>query len=265
MTFFGQYLVDNGLIDDSTLLTALVGQLDGIPAVASIIYQHNLLAPSDQLRILEHQWKTGSECRQACLDLGLWSQGLSLEINRLLGTARKPLGQILIEKGSIDLKTLTATLDRFLSSRAVQAPIVVDKPQAAVSRPEVNTEPVVAKLDLTECYPDFFDDDLYAGLKALVEKENSDGLRQLIHSLVFVGRYTGLSLSEMLWNRVAEVLKNSQAKDCASWLLSAVDIGWDLRCAVFAGLEEGGYLESTGGRKAYDECCRVITILNVRH
>lgn len=139
--FFGEYLVRKGVITPSALVSALLEQMGRLPPVAQIVFDHKWLSAEQLMKIFHQQQETGEDFTLACRTLGFWHEELARNLDEAIKKDRIPLGQILVQRGDIDLKTLTKSLDDFLA----QAEIHVDsKPSPAPIEAPVNgIEPIV--------------------------------------------------------------------------------------------------------------------------
>lgn len=222
MKLFGSYLVEIGLVDQATLLAALVRQLEVVPSVAEIVHEGKLLSVRDQLKIFEHQWQTGAEYRRAALELGLWSGHLDFEIKRALVEKRQPLGQVLVEAGKLSLEDLTSSLDEYVARHSAAKEPAKSTP---ASSPVAAAEPSAPGLAIKYCA--LFDEELRFRLDRLIRDvpRSTSDLVSWVDRLRFAARFAGLEASERAWAAVADALANPSGKSLESLLASA----WDLR------------------------------------
>lgn len=111
---FGEYLIERQIVTVDHVLDALMEQLRSVPSTGEIIYELDLLLKPDLLRILAHQQYTGSDFRSSALALNLWGEQLAEKVSAHLQSLRRPLGEILVERGHLSLETLTTTLDAYV-------------------------------------------------------------------------------------------------------------------------------------------------------
>ncbi len=138
--YFGEFLVERGLITKDNLVDALVEQVSSTPPLCQIVFENNIFDSQKLFEVFRHQQDHSSDFVSSCKTLGLWSQETQVKINSCLDELRKPLGHILVSRGWIDLKKLTHMLDEFLSQ------LTIDIPQtqaiATPTIPEVKVSPV---------------------------------------------------------------------------------------------------------------------------
>jgi hypothetical protein len=107
---FGEYLVEKGLVSAEQLLAALVEQIHSMPALVDIIYRRKLLSPLELLAALKYQTVHRAEFRSACEALSLWGPKLAEAIEEELLRASRPIGEILVKRGSLGLEALIVAL-----------------------------------------------------------------------------------------------------------------------------------------------------------
>jgi hypothetical protein len=124
---FGEYLVEQNLINEDQLLRGLVEQAVAQPPVLKVVYDLEILSRGEILQVLRIQSTNQCSFIEAAQKLSLWSEAKSARLMSELAGRRPPLGEILIRSGSVDLSALTRALDDFYSER-LSEPV----PQAAV-------------------------------------------------------------------------------------------------------------------------------------
>lgn len=124
--YFGEFLVEKGVISQENLVDALIEQIATTPPLCQVIYQKKILPTTKVFEIFRYQQDQQVEFIQACKSLGVWTKEVQDRAFETIDELRKPLGHILVSKGLIDLKKLTHMLDEFLSQLAsapVSAPV----------------------------------------------------------------------------------------------------------------------------------------------
>ncbi|MEZ4741756.1 MAG: hypothetical protein R3B45_04810 [Bdellovibrionota bacterium] len=114
MRLFGRYLVEAGIIDNDTLLKALIEQAKSTPSIIETVHHLGLLNTTEQLEVLEFQHINNCGFIDACKKLGRWTDKLQQEILSFIQKKRKPLGHIIASMGAIEFDTLTSALDDFI-------------------------------------------------------------------------------------------------------------------------------------------------------
>ncbi len=140
--YFGEFLVERGIITKDNLVDALVEQVSSTPPLCQIVFENNILDSQKLFEVFRHQQDYSSDFISSCKKLGLWSQEIQTKINSCLDELRKPLGHILVSRGWIDLKKLTHMLDEFLSQLTIEIPQTLSVPTPTI--PEVKASPVTA-------------------------------------------------------------------------------------------------------------------------
>jgi hypothetical protein len=134
--YFGEFLVEKGVITKDNLVDALVEQVSTTPPLCQIVFENNILDSQKLFEVFRHQQDYSSDFISSCKTLGCWSQEVQVKINACLDELRKPLGHILVSRGWIDLKKLTHMLDEFLSQLTIQTP-KADSFPVQVKTPEI--------------------------------------------------------------------------------------------------------------------------------
>lgn len=127
--FFGEYLVQKGVIKSEALVSALIEQMARLPLVSQIVFDNKWISADKLMKIFHLQQERGMDFTMACRELGFWDEKLSLAVDEYLNKERVPVGQILVQRGEIDIKTLTKSLDDFLAQAEVHE---VSKPTTPV-------------------------------------------------------------------------------------------------------------------------------------
>ena len=120
--YFGEFLVEKGVITEENLVDALIEQIASTPPLCQVISQKKILPTNKVFEAFRFQQDHQVEFMQACKSIGVWTQEVQVKTSSFLDEIRKPLGHILVSKGLIDLKKLTNMLDEFLSELSL-API----------------------------------------------------------------------------------------------------------------------------------------------
>lgn len=111
---FGDFLVERSLITKNQLTEALVEQLRGVPHVATLAFDDQLIESEELYEILKLQQSENIDFISALKTLQSDSESVIEVLRTRLMNIRKPLGQILVERGFLTLEKLTSELDEFL-------------------------------------------------------------------------------------------------------------------------------------------------------
>lgn len=132
---FGEYLVKTGVITEDQLIECLVEQARSQPSMLEVVHRSNLLSGVDIMRVCTVQAKSGFGFIEACKSTGLWSQDLAQKIEAELAGARKPIGEVIVEKKYAEVQSIVNALDEFFDQEAVDP-----ESAAAVNEPAVKTD-----------------------------------------------------------------------------------------------------------------------------
>jgi hypothetical protein len=111
---FGEFLVNKNLVSAAQVLEALMIQIRDLPTYAEICYEKKLLSDDQLLRVLADQQRTGKDFRSAAEHAGIWSESIGSKVEEHLRTRHRPVGEVLIELGHLNLATLTTALDEYV-------------------------------------------------------------------------------------------------------------------------------------------------------
>jgi hypothetical protein len=136
--YFGEFLVEKGVITKDNLVDALVDQISNTPPLCQIVFENKIISPTKLFDVFRYQQDNQSEFVSACKATGVWTQEVEDKINSYLDELRRPLGHILVNKGVIDLKKLTNMLDEFLSQLVIAPPRPAPAPLAVIKAEEVS-------------------------------------------------------------------------------------------------------------------------------
>lgn len=126
MKYFGEYLVDKGVIKEEGLLEALFEQAREVPFMSELAFKSRIISNDSILKALVIQAEKRIDFKEACVSLNLWTDEIELKILSELNKARKPLGYYLVKNGNADLSSITKALDEFLSKKGKED-LTVDK------------------------------------------------------------------------------------------------------------------------------------------
>ncbi len=122
---FGEYLIEKNIVTEEQVLEALIDQMRNLPSLCEIAYDHALMKKADILKSVAVQMKLGLDFKRACQSEKLWNETIEAEVNKVLRTKKRPLGEILLQKNIISAEELTRALDEFLSQNMVQSQVKV--------------------------------------------------------------------------------------------------------------------------------------------
>ena len=210
--FFGNFLVERGLITTDQLVQALIEQARALPPVFQIVYERGHLPTDQWLKVFELQVREHIDFAVACQRLGLWTPELASVVQAELQRTRIPLGHLLLKAKAIDLSNLTKALDEYLSRIEIAPAIpVAAVATAAASTPmpvaasEMDEKPVPAEIfeepamvaapvtaaairkidgELMKDFAEFFTVERLSGLTNLVDMVTSDFVDQAVVGLL---------------------------------------------------------------------------------
>ncbi len=116
MKLFGEYLVEKKLVTTSQVVETLLFQIRQIPSTAEVIFDRELMSHYALFQIFTHQQQHGLDFRSSAVQLGLWTDSLTKQVNDYLQLVRPPIGEILVKLGFVQLDSLTAALEDYLGT-----------------------------------------------------------------------------------------------------------------------------------------------------
>lgn len=117
MSFFGQYLVQKGLVQKEGLVRALVEQTSWAVSPQQIVFEYKLMSAEQILEVFQEQFKSKKSFIESAKKLGYWKEVFDEEIEARQMLERVPLGQVLVKLGLLTQEQATSALDDFLSQQ----------------------------------------------------------------------------------------------------------------------------------------------------
>lgn len=216
--YFGHYLVEKKIISEEQLANALVEQINSLPSIVKIIFDNKLLSAQQILKIISLQADKKVETKQACIELGLWSDSIENSILTYTNQIRPPLGHLLIKHSAIDLTKLTKALDEYLSEKTTEPSVPVNvTPSKTVMAIEFNFNPIDTSFIIE--FSDFFSDAKLNEVENIVDMLMNSNIPDdqqlafvvevfnLVHTLKGVVTFAKLPLLEKLYERLENCLQ----------------------------------------------------------
>ncbi len=280
MKLFGQYLVDKGVISKSDLVRALIIQLENTPSVTSVILENDLLTTDQLYQIFQLQADHKSGFIEAARELGCWGTKIQEQVEKILSSKRKPIGEILVKLGATEISNISKALDEFLGELgSTPAPVAVSAP---VETLETEVEDILSEIQAIEetievpaeesesglnsdvvTYCEKFSLDTFLEATSLLSfdqagvftSERVKEAVELLHSLKGTARFAQLVRSEAVINSMENslntVLKVGVEKVTPPLVIKLeshskrnLDLLWNLREDISAGMSEAQSLES---------------------
>jgi hypothetical protein len=113
--YFGEFLIEKSKISHQTLVEALLDQMATTLSFSQAAYKEGFLSAEEMLQAFRYQQRHEADFIAAIQALGLGGDDLKETLTKKIEETKAPLGEILIKKGALDLKTLIQMLDEFLS------------------------------------------------------------------------------------------------------------------------------------------------------
>jgi len=283
--YFGEFLVEKGVITKDHLVGALINQISTTPPTCQIVFDKKILPSEKLFDVFRYQQDHQVDFVSACKALGLWGQDVQDKVNASLEELRKPLGHILVSRGLIDLKKLTQMLDEFLSHMVVTSP----KVEAAQPQPSPIVTNSIALEDLTESIQpgilqeldETFDDKKKkmvrvalslvkdnAGIDLEVCKKLSGDITKILHGLngqlmmLALDKLTEL-LTEMesfiaLMQKNLNTYTKEQIVTEAVELTKAIDLAWALKLSILANATERSFFQDSTTAEQFSNQIKVL-------
>jgi len=287
---FGEFLVEKGIVNEGALVNALIEQLRGMPSLAEIAHELDVLSPGQVFAALTKQTKSQVDFRSACIDLGFWSDEVQTKIETTIRNRRKPIGQLLVNSGAVEFKKLTEALDEYLISceekpGTATSPVVApaefktesDAPAAALAAApgtETATEesgefPIIG-VGVISDYADLLNESIKSELVGAVQSwvalatsigddENQkqkllNSLKEtfnILHSIKGSARFIRAHLSERIVAEAENVIAPLQAKLEEGTTPAFDEIAPALACVIDHVWELRGTIEASGSEQAF--------------
>jgi hypothetical protein len=290
--YFGEFLVEKGVITQDNLVDALVEQIAATPPLCQLIHQKKILGTSKIFEAFRYQQDKQVEFMSACVALGFWNKDVQDKVSSALDEIRKPLGHILVSKGLLDLKKLTTMLDEFLSQLSIKEtttknevvssqPVEVAPVEEILEKTVESSSPILQ--DLVETYQpgilseleETFDERKRkmmrvafslikdnAGVDKAICKKLMLDIMKIVRSLNGLLGLLGLDkLSELLMsteeylNNVNSLVEDRSQIDLINdteILIKAIDLAWSLRSSTITNANERVFFSEKKNYTDYD-------------
>lgn len=150
MKFFGEYLVNKGIINDDQLVQTLIEQSKVTPLAIEIAYQKKIFTPAVLLTITKTQMEKRIDFKTACKEMKLWTPQIETDIESAIHSSRTPIGHLLVKKGLTDLGAITKAMDDFLSRTTAPANQETALPPASAAATATKVSPTFSNIFLDE-------------------------------------------------------------------------------------------------------------------
>jgi hypothetical protein len=281
--YFGEFLIHKKVIAPEALVGALIDQIKDQPPLCHLVYNKKLLSAEQMVSVFRYQQDHNADFLSSCQQLGLWDETMDKILSEEISRVRRPLGEILINRGDIDLSALTKMLDEYLS----QAPTRQEQTQAqSTPAPAVNTpapkaeETIELQPGLVAELEEVFDERKYRIIKVAMSfikdksTDDAQGIQKLfrdslrvLHTINGLLSLLGLKRLELLITAAEQVVElhlkseadSAQNQRVANLVYHGFEEAWKIRSFVLEHCSEGPYFQETANKNSYD---RVIADLN---
>ena len=281
--YFGEFLVEKGVISQENLVDALIEQIATTPPLCQVIYQKKILPTTKVFEIFRYQQDQQVEFIQACKSLGVWTKEVQDRAFETIDELRKPLGHILVSKGLIDLKKLTHMLDEFLSQLAsapVSAPVPMQNTtpevKASIPAPSIslddlpeNIQPGIL-MELEETFDEKKRKMIRVALSLVKDNAGSDMAicKKLMQDVFKIVHGLNGLLAMLALDKVSEILTAMEAylssvqgkiqdrpKDQmisdTEILTKAIDLVWNLRVSIMTHATERAFFQEKANSQQF--------------
>lgn len=266
MNFFGNYLVDKGLVTTDELVRSLSKQASDLIPLPQIVFDEQLLSNDDLLKSLERQAVTGESWIEAMDGLGLWNENLKEKLRDLQKSRRRPLGHILVENSEkCDLESIKGALEAFNKEVYSQSGVKCDFSFQAISGDaqrryvEVFEDRKKDALEkrFNEFSSDFSSSPMEENKKDLVQI--SDDLSVVLETAVYAKAEISQSLASLMIQGLDRILKYIETileTDFNVWiapLLRGLDVLWEVRTFIDKSGSEKEFWDNPVSRNNFEE------------
>lgn len=282
--YFGEFLVEKGLITKDNLVDALVEQVSATPPLCQIVFENNIFDSQKLFEVFRHQQDNSSDFISSCKAIGVWTQDAQFKINSCLDELRKPLGHILVSRGWIDLKKLTHMLDEFLSQLSLETPQVTPVFMSIPVEAKVEPLPLTNNEDLLEIIQpgilseleETFDEKKKKMVRVALSliKDNLDTdsnvCKKLFTDILKILTTLNDQLAMLALEKITELLGamiqtvgniNSQLANlskekillCTQELTKSIDLAWTLRLSILNQATERNFFADQAQKQIFDQ------------
>jgi hypothetical protein len=223
---FSEFLIEQRIVSAEQMLTVVLEEVRQQTSVADFVHERHLLPPSDILKVLHHQRRSGLDFISSAKALNLWNPDISATVTRDMRARERSMVQILLDLNIVSLESLNLLLDRYTEEVSSQNEGHSSTAADAVHGPSV--EAFSSKSDLAPRVPMSQVKDNVSQAAILPLKDITANSTQLDPMLVqeFVATY-----EERVSNQLVEMLEKFKAE------IASVDQYRSLvkaTCAIFA-------------------------------
>jgi len=281
--YFGEFLVEKGVISQENLVDALIEQIATTPPLCQVIYQKKILPTTKVFEIFRYQQDQQVEFIQACKSLGVWTKEVQDRAFETIDELRKPLGHILVSKGLIDLKKLTHMIDDFLSQLAsapVSAPVPMQNTapevKASIPAPSISLDDLAENIqpgilmELEETFDEKKRKMIRVALSLVKDNAGSDMAicKKLMQDVFKIVHGLNGLLAMLALDKVSEILTAMEAylssvqgkiqdrtKDQmisdTEILTKAIDLVWNLRVSIMTHATERAFFQENANSQQF--------------
>jgi CRP-like cAMP-binding protein len=114
--FFGEYLVEKGIIKESDALEALHEQQEATPRFEKAVIEMGLMDMSEVFKVLTLSAETDLEFPEIAVKHGFLDQSECDLVTTCINSEKPPVGEVLVKLGKIDIPTMEKELASFQES-----------------------------------------------------------------------------------------------------------------------------------------------------
>ena len=269
--YFGEFLVHKNIINDDQLVDVLIEQMTSQPTFAQVAKEKKILTSQELMTILKYQIDQKVDFITSGKKLDIINLEREKVLRDFVDEVRTPIGQILIAKNLMNLKTLTSMLDEYLSQdnlKASEPSLINDQePDQAVNKINIKSPNLI---NLEEGFDERKKRLVKVALTLIKDTnkiEPSSALKifkdvyKIVHTLSGVMNVVGInSLIEMfepmdkILGASIEILneKKTFQMRTVDTLINAIDISWNLRNAILQDGDDSLFLKKNETLMTYE-------------
>lgn len=272
MSFFGDSLLEKGLITEQDLVQALVAQSNSLPSPLQIVHEENLLSSEEILNVISSR-QAGESFLTACENLEIDTGSMKQVILERQKTERPPLGQILVDQFGVDLQVISGELQA--SEPEVNTSNSSSNPATEIENPasqDCNFSFPSVSGETKKQYLEFFSSQIKSSLEKEfhnVSKDNLSMIEETVQQLTAAASFARMEVSFTVCDKFIALIEKMIDKGIESFdidevkaiCLSTLDVLWELHRFIDISGTEAEFWSNEVSRKNFDAAISNLTYL----
>ena len=248
--YYGDFLVDKGLLSKENLLVCLCNQQENLPCLLRVVLDSKALAPDKIIEVIRWQIEEKKDMLSVLRERMVMEESQIQFLLERQSSYRSPLGQTAIKLGFLTQVQVEESFSAYLEALKHVEPNAPKMEQVEQSVEEIpRFEFSLIEDSMVTEYCDLFDEvkkqELEANVMSWVKSPDKETLRVFyreLHTIKGTSRFLKAFATEFIIhnveNLVSEItrsldqLDESRLSACEDVTLKGLDLAWELRMAI---------------------------------